>query len=203
MRTYTCPLTGAELPSVTSIIDTTMSDVDRMVLARWYADKPNSHFQNVESQRRGNAVDSWAKAYLLSTALPEIDWQFYPYCEQLIPHLDRLRGSAHIVVDQILYSERYAGTLDAAVSNNGTSWQIIEFKSKRNISPASVTAAKLQAVAYKEAFLLPVDGIEIIIATPKKSELIAIADTNELRALSLAWRERLAQFYGGEYATLP
>lgn len=201
MHLYTHPVTLQPLLSVTSILAETMPDDRRATLDRWYANNPQSYFKNAESQRRGLAVDAWAKAYLAGRSA-EIDWQFMGHCHQLIPHLDQIKQTAGAILsDQLVYTNDYAGTLDLAYFVDGC-YVVEDLKSKDRISTDTLADAFLQAIAYRNALTsmgYPTGPIAIAAVTKKKFELFRVDDPTELQQLSASWQARLNLYLGRCY----
>lgn len=197
MHTYIHPETGAELPSVTTILEDTMPDEQRFQLGQYYAKGASSYIKNIESQRRGIAVDAWAKAYLLDRSY-EIDYQFMPWCQQLRPLLDALRfNSDALLIDEFVYTHEYAGMLDVAACVAGR-WTVLDIKTKSHIYLPAIESHKLQVAAYAHALRFSrgysVTGIGILVATKTKCESIRVDSAAELQAISQAWQARLSQF---------
>jgi hypothetical protein len=203
MRNY--ELNGRSLPSVTTILDATMSDEQRVMLDQFYANNKQSHLINAESQRRGNQVDEWAKAYLSYRPLPEIDHQFSPYCRHLQPILDRLLTDADVVLtDHFVHTDTYAGTLDAAIVAGG-SVLVLDVKTRRFLFPQALEKAMIQTTAYKEAMEsmgAVVRSIAVVTVTKRKVNYVEVNDPLELVRLSQQWRSRLAQYLGVSDAAL-
>lgn len=197
MHTYLHPITGAQLPSVTTILEDTMSESKCFALAQHYAKSPQSYLKNAESRRRGIQVDRWCKAYLLGVALPEIDFQFMPWCHQLKPEIDRLRVTAEAVLsDEFVYTDHYAGMLDLAICNAGT-WTVLDIKTKSHFYLPAIDDHKLQVAAYAHALQqhgYRVTAIGLLVGTKSKCESIRVDNAAELQAISQQWQARLSSF---------
>lgn len=203
-RIYTDPQTGRELPSVTTILDATMPGESRAKLGMHYANNPKAFIQNVESQRRGDQVDAWAKAFLLGKDLPAVDHQFNPWKRQLQPLLEFVTGSTRaIFCDRIVYDRvrGYAGTLDFVAAIEGQ-LTVFDIKTKTRIWQPSVDDALLQVTGYKEALETEgyvVGAIAAVVLTDRQQQVFRVDDPSELATLSLAWAMRLQQYgVGGD-----
>lgn len=203
MREY--HIDGLDLPSVTTILKATMPDEERMMIDRFYATKPKAHMINIESQRRGNGVDSWCKAYLLGRSLPLVDHIFSAYCRQAEPVLNELKVSADsILVDVIVHTPFYAGTLDAVLINKGVA-MVLDVKTRKFLFKPALDKALIQAIAYKEALQrqgFDVRAIAVLTVTEKQANYVQVDDFGELAALSVLWARRLASYLGWSDASL-
>lgn len=198
-RIYTDPQTGRELPSVTTILDATMSGESRAKLGMHYANNPKAFIQNVESQRRGDQIDAWAKAFLLGQDLPAVDHQFNPWKRQLQPLLEFVTGSTRaIFCDRVVYDRGrgYAGTLDFVAAIEGQ-LTVFDIKTKTRIWQPAIEDALLQVTAYKEAMETEgyeVGAIAVVVVTDRQQQVFKVDNPSELAALSQAWAMRLQQY---------
>jgi hypothetical protein len=203
MRNY--DVNGRSLPSVTTILEATMPDDERVMLDQFYANNPKSHLINVESQRRGNQVDEWAKAYLSYQALPEIDYQFSSFTQQLQPVLDELlQGADTVLTDHFIYTDTYAGTLDAVLIKDNTAL-VLDIKTRRFMFPKAIEKAMIQTTAYKEGLEFQgyyVRAVAVLTVTKKRASYVQVDDLAELGQLSQKWRSRLAEYLGVSDAAL-
>jgi hypothetical protein len=197
MRDYL--IDGRSLSSVTTILEATMPDSERVMLDNFYANNPQANLINIESQRRGNQVDVWAKAYLGYQVLPEVDHTFSPYCTLIQPFLDKLLSESDTVLtDKLVYTSTYAGTLDAVLIKDGLCL-VLDVKTRRFMFPQALDKAKLQTTAYKEALEYQgfnVEAIAVLTVTKKKAVYARVDDPGDLADLGRRWGDRLNQFLG-------
>jgi len=176
-----------------------MPGESRAKLGMHYANNPKAFIQNVESQRRGDQIDVWAKAFLLGQDLPAVDHQFNPWKRQLQPLLEFVRGSTRaIFCDRVVYDQErgYAGTLDFVAAIEGQ-LTVFDIKTKTRIWQPSVDDALLQVTGYKEALETEgyvVGAIAVVVVTDRQQEVFRVDDPPELAALSQAWAMRLQQY---------
>ena len=153
MRFY--DIGGDRLPSVTTILDNTMSAVARFHLDRHYAKGGEASLQNHAAQLRGNMVDTWAKAYLKGDRLPEMDWHIQEYCNRVEPVLSDLRMNSGCESDVVVANveKRYAGTIDVLITRPElvTVWEFKTKSDRKWINPNALESALLQAAAYVAA----------------------------------------------------
>jgi hypothetical protein len=198
MHSYTHPITGGQLPSVTTILEDTMSLDRRALLDAWYANTAKSHLKNAESQRRGNQVDAWAKAYLLGRSY-EIDWQFRPWCDRLLPMLEFIKAFADSVnVDEFVYTDYYAGTIDISYCYEGIT-TILDIKTRDRVFAEALESAQLQVAGYrmaKQAMGYRVGAICVLSVTPRQLHTTRIDEAVALQGFERQWQNRLCQFLG-------
>lgn len=201
MRYYSTPL--GRLPSVTSILSVTMPVDRRAKLDEWVQSSGALKKQD-EGRSRGNALDAWAKAYLLSKPLP-LDHRYARHARWLGVYLDYVkRSAAAIACDVVVYSDLgYAGTVDVLWRNQAGFWIVEDIKTcTRRIHPQSVGEAQLQAIAYATALRemgYSVAAIAPVYVTPTECKTFLTNDPLALDALFLKWMARLTQFRQARY----
>lgn len=195
-RYYSTPL--GRLPSVTTILSATMPQHRRVTLDLWLQGSGALKKQD-EGRSRGNALDAWAKAYLLGRSLPALDYRYARHARWLRAYLDYVkRSAADVACDVQVYSGLgYAGTVDLLWRNQAGFWIVEDIKTCTRLHPQSVSEAQLQAIAYATALRemgYSVAAIAPIYVTPTECKAFLTNDPLLLDALFLKWMSRLTQY---------
>jgi hypothetical protein len=194
---------GQPLPSVTTILDQTMPPEQRARIDRFFM-RTGALKENVEAIRRGETVDAWAKAFLMRSRIPPVDFQFNGFIRQLQPYLERWRDEAEeIQVNVQLIGSLYGGTADLLLKL-GDGWTVVDIKTKRFILLDAVLEAKLQCLGYAEILTeqgTSIEAIAPLVVTRNESKLFHVSDPGEMKNLRQLWDIRVSQFYRKVYET--
>lgn len=208
MRWYTiteAPDTEAlRLPSVTSILDVTMSQSRRDTLVRAEMANPRAYVLNREAAiARGVAVDRWFKDSLVKRQLLPVPHPVSKLCARLAPIARGIIAQEKSVfADEMVYSIAggYAGTLDLVATLPQGYQALIEIKSSAyTIWPEAVAEAQLQGAAYFEAWGglypdRPLDAIATFHVTPYMLHSHVLATPAAIAAVLKGWHHRLHLF---------
>jgi hypothetical protein len=191
------------LPSVTTILEATQEDERSGNLALWYATQKNALILNEQACARGTALDLYFKQMMNRNSasdrillLPE----YCPYALKLNPWIATHR-SRESIIDRLVYTDRYAGTLDLALKTEAGCYQVVELKSKTyKVHESALQDAKLQAVAYRRALAYcgheVSNSVLVLVVTPYQLHEFLVTGS-ELELYERLWELRLQAFRGG------
>jgi hypothetical protein len=206
MRWYPIPTENGikRLPSVTTVLDVTMPLNRKASLHQAQATNPLQAAKRTQQARGlGNEFDRWIKLALVKRRLPPL----LPYpalrlCVKVRPWLRAvLNGDGPVFVDRLVFTDRYAGTLDAVAPHPRVSGLVLyEVKtSAYKVWPAALEDAQLQAIAYALAWAygnpeIRLAGVCTVHVTPYQFEEHLVTDVDGLGQLCDRWQLRLQQF---------
>lgn len=198
------PSLTVRLPSVTTILDVTMSEQKRSRLAMSQADNPlTAAIRREQGTTRGTLLDGWFKNSCLRGAVLPAPSGLEKIARQLRPYLLGLVRNPPHYPDETLWSVRlgYAGRSDLVAPHVRAGGLVLyELKtSGYGPWPEAIAEAQLQAAAY---FLLwpsihpdlPLQGICTIHVTPYLFQERLILKGDRLTQLLSLWAVRLRMF---------
>lgn len=178
MRWYTIETADSKkvrLPSVTTILDVTMTAQRRSNLVRAQVKKPVAYHQKMTTARkRGNAIDHYIKAKLADKTLA-LPADYAKYRHRIDPWVRSLKESGSLFwTDQIVHDtdHGYAGTLDIVCSMPGLGIAVVDIKTTAyKVHPEAMESAMLQTAAYRAAWnlgkcTLRADAIAAVFISP-------------------------------------
>jgi hypothetical protein len=212
-RVYRTPV--GDLPSVSHIMQTTMSEADQVSLAKWRnrVGEETANAIRDAACARGTVIHQLAECQIRNGKIPEVPEELRNYWLAIVEELpDRdstfmanhsVYGGDQLAIELPVYHSelRYGGTLDWAGYWRGdnTLW-LLDFKtSEKAKTQQHVLQHSIQLAAYAMALEnimdITIDRAGVLIGRPFGSGQKFLFDENQMRLARTLWKNRLEQYH--------